>query len=268
MKIFDCFIFFDERDLVELRINILKDYVDYFVICEAKQNHRGVQKKLNFPLEKFDQIKEKIIYITLDSFPKFNSTWKRQDYQRNYLLNGLSKADSNDLILFSDADEIPNPKILKNLYKECYDKVGIFVQKFFYYKLNLNVPSYSEWEGTRATIKKNIKSFSWMRDKVKLKNLKYKFWRFDKYKRVYKVDNGGWHFSFLGDPKFIASKIKSYTHNELDKDEFTNLDKISQRIVNFKDPFDREKELVKIDIDSTFPDYILNNKEKFKDWIV
>ena len=268
MKIFDCFIFFDERDLVELRINILKDYVDYFVICEAKQNHRGVQKKLNFPLEKFDQIKEKIIYITLDSFPKFNSSWKRQDYQRNYLLNGLSKADSNDLILFSDADEIPNPKILKNLYKECYDKVGIFVQKFFYYKLNLNVPSYSEWEGTRATIKKNIKSFSWMRDKVKLKNLKYKFWRFDKYKRVYKVDNGGWHFSFLGDPKFIASKIKSYTHNELDKDEFTNLDKISQRIVNFKDPFDREKELIKIDIDSTFPDYILNNKEKFKDWIV
>ena len=268
MKIFDCFIFFDERDLVELRINILKDYVDYFVICEAKQNHRGVQKKLNFPLEKFDQIKEKIIYITLDSFPKFNSSWKRQDYQRNYLLNGLSKADSNDLILFSDADEIPNPKILKNLYKECYDKVGIFVQKFFYYKLNLNVPSYSEWEGTRATIKKNIKSFSWMRDKVKLKNLKYKFWRLDKYKRVYKVDNGGWHFSFLGDPKFIASKIKSYTHNELDKDEFTNLDKISQRIVNFKDPFDREKELIKIDIDSTFPDYILNNKEKFKDWIV
>ena len=268
MKIFDCFIFFDERDLVELRINILKDYVDYFVICEAKQNHRGLSKKLNFPLEKFDQIKEKIIYITVDSFPKFNSTWKRQDYQRNYLLNGLSKADSNDLILFSDADEIPNPKILKNLYNKCYDKVGIFAQKFFYYKLNLNVPSYSEWEGTRATVKKNIKSFSWLRDKVKLKNLKYKFWRFDKYKKVYKIDNGGWHFSFLGDAKFIASKIKSYTHDELDKEEFTNLDKISQRIVNFKDPFDREKELKKIDIDSTYPDYIINNKEKFKDWIL
>ena len=107
-----------------------------------------------------------------------------------------------------------------------------------------------------------------MRDKVKLKNLKYKFWRFDKYKKVFKIDNGGWHFSFLGDPKFIASKIKSYTHDELDKDEFTNLDKISQRIVNFKDPFDREKELKKIDIDSTYPDYIINNKEKFKDWIV
>ena len=103
----------DERDLAELRFNILKKYVDYFVICEAKQNHRGLPKKLNFPLEKFNQIKEKIIYITFDSFPKFNSTWKRQDYQRNYLLNGLSKADSNDLILFSDADEIPIPKTKK-----------------------------------------------------------------------------------------------------------------------------------------------------------
>ena len=268
MKIFDCFIFFDEKDLVELRINILKDHVDYFVICEAEQNHRGLEKKLNFPIEKFNHIKEKIIYITFDKFPKLNSTWKRQDYQRNYLFNGLTKADANDLILFSDADEIPNPKVLKNLNKECYDRVGIFVQKFFYYKLNLNVASYPEWEGTRATIKNNIKSFSWMRDKVKLKNLKYKFWRIDKYKKVHKIDNGGWHFSFLGDPKFIASKIKSYTHNEFDKEEFTNLDKISQRIINLRDPFDREQELIKIEIDSTYPDYILNNKEKFKDWIL
>ena len=77
MKIFDCFIFFDERDLAELRINILKDHLDYFVICEAKQNHRGLPIKLNFPLEKFNQIKEKIIYITFDSFPKFNSTWQK-----------------------------------------------------------------------------------------------------------------------------------------------------------------------------------------------
>ena len=268
MKIFDCFIFFDEKDLAELRINILKDYVDFFVICEAKQNHRGKPKKLNFPLEKFNYIKDKIIYITFDNFPDLNSTWKRQDYQRNYLINGLSDAKSNDLILFSDADEIPNPKTFKNLYKKCFDNVGIFIQKFFYYKLNLNVPSYSQWEGTKVTLKKNIKSFSWMRDKVKLKNLNYNFWRIDKYKNVYKINEGGWHFSFLGDPKFIASKIKSYTHDELDKEEFTDLDRINNRINNFQDPFDRKKQLIKIDIDSTYPDYILKNKERFKNWIV
>ena len=79
-----CFRFFDDSDLVELRINILKDYVDYFVICEAKQNHRGSTKKLNFPFEKFNHLREKIIYISFDNFPELNSTWERQDYQRNY----------------------------------------------------------------------------------------------------------------------------------------------------------------------------------------
>ena len=111
-KIFDCFIYFDEKDLAEIRINILKDYVDHFVICESKQNHRGEPKMLNFPLEKFKKIKDKIIYLTFDDFPKFETTWERQNYQRNYLINGLKKADKNDLILFSDADEIPNPSLL------------------------------------------------------------------------------------------------------------------------------------------------------------
>lgn len=268
MKIFDCFIFFDEKDLAELRINILKNYVDYFVVCEAKQNHRGQPKKLNFPIHKFKNIQDKIIYLTFDSFPKFNTTWERQNYQRNYLINGLSKANNNDIILFSDADEIPNPKILKKTFEDCNDKIGIFIQKFFYYKLNLNVPSYSEWEGTKVCMKKNLKSFSWMRDNVRIKNLKYKFWRIDKYKKIFKIYNGGWHFSFLGEPEFISSKIKSYTHNELDKEEFTNLKKISERIKNLKDPFDRNKKLVKIQLDSSFPDYILNNKEKYKNWIL
>ena len=107
-----------------------------------------------------------------------------------------------------------------------------------------------------------------MRDNVRIKNLKYKFWRIDKYKKIFKIYNGGWHFSFLGEPEFISSKIKSYTHNELDKEEFTNLKKISERIKNLKDPFDRNKKLVKIQLDSSFPDYILNNKEKYKNWIL
>ena len=268
MKIFDCFIYFDEKQLAELRINILNSYVDYFVICESKQNHRGLPKKLNFPLEKFENIKDKIIYLTFDSFPNLNTTWERQDFQRNYLLNGLKNADKNDLILFSDADEIPNPKLFKNLKKNCEDKIGIFIQKFFYYKLNLHVPSYSEWEGTKVCLKKNLKSFSWMRDKIKIKNLKYGFWRMDKYKKLFKIENGGWHFSFLGDAKFISSKIKSYTHNELDKEEFTNLEKINQRIENLIDPFDREKKLIKIQIDSSYPEHIANNKDKYKDIII
>ena len=268
MKIFDCFTYFDEEHLAEIRLNILKDHVDYFVICEAKENHKGISKKLNFPLEKFKNIKHKIIYIVLDKFPKLKTTWERQDYQRNYLINGLSKAVKNDLILFSDADEIPNPKIFKEYDKNYKDTVGIFIQKFFYYKLNLNVPSYSEWEGTRSCKKNRLKSFSWLRNKTKIKNLKYKFWRIDKYQNISKINSGGWHFSFLGNADFIASKIKSYVHNEYDKDKFTNLQKINLRIQNLIDPFDRDKKLVKVPLDSSFPDYIVDNKDKYKNLII
>ena len=268
MKVFDCFTYFDEKYLAELRLNILKDYVDYFVICEAKENHRGEPKKLNFPLEKFADIKQKIIYITLDKFPKLESTWARQNYQRNYLFNGLTSADKDDLILFSDADEIPNPKVLKEYSKINENKVGIFIQKFFYYKLNLNVPTYSSWEGTRSCQKKNLKSFSWLRDKTKIKNLQYGFWRIDKYKDISKIDNGGWHFSFLGSADFIASKIKSYVHSEYDKDDYTNLEKINFRIKNMIDPFDRHKDLVQVSIDSSYPDFIINNQDKYKELIL
>tara|TARA_B110000971_G_C19922094_1_gene459705 strand:- start:70 stop:876 length:807 start_codon:yes stop_codon:yes gene_type:complete len=268
MKIFDCFTYFDEKHLAEIRLNILKDYVDYFVICEAKENFKGVPKKLNFPLEKFKDIRHKIIYVILEKFPKLNSAWETQNYQRNYLINGLTNADKNDLILFSDADEIPNPKILQEYNRNYEDNVGIFIQKFFYYKLNLNVPSYSEWEGTRSCKKKNLRSFGWLRNETKIKNLKYGFWRIDKYKNIAKIVNGGWHFSFLGNADFIASKIKSYAHSEYDKEEYTNLDKINLRIKNMIDPFDRNKKLLKISIDSSYPDYIINNQDRYKDLIL
>ena len=104
-------------------------------------------------------------------------------------------------------------------------------------------------------------------DKIRLKNLNYGFWRFDKYKNIYKILNGGWHFSFLGNPEMISSKIKSYTHLEYDKNEFTDIEKIKKRILELRDPYDREKKLVKVEINKNFPDYIKNNKEYLKDLI-
>ena len=106
-----------------------------------------------------------------------------------------------------------------------------------------------------------------MRNKIRLKNLNYGFWRFDKYKNIYKILNGGWHFSFLGNPEMISSKIKSYTHLEYDKNEFTDIEKIKKRILELRDPYDREKKLIKVEINKNFPDYIENNKEYLKDLI-
>ena len=266
-RIFDCFTFFNEKKLLNIRFNILNKFVDYFVICESKFDHRGEKKLLNFNINDYNKFKEKIIYLVLDDFPKFETTWERQDYQRDYLINGLSNSKSEDIILFSDVDEIPNLENNLELIFSNSDKIGIFNQEVFYYKLNLKVLDYNQWEGTRVLKKKNLKTFSWLRNKVRLKNLKYGFWRFDKYKNIYKIFNGGWHFSFLGNPEIISSKIKSYTHLEYDKDEFTDVEKIKKRILELKDPYDRGKKLTKVEINEDFPDYIKNNQENLKDII-
>ncbi len=266
MKIFDCFTYLNEDHLLDLRFNILNDYVDFFVICEAKEDHRGKPKKLNFKINDFLKFKSKIIYLVIDRFENCKRTWDKQNYQRNYLINGLDNAKSDDLILFSDVDEIPNLREFGDISDNNF--IGIFDQKVFYYKLNLQVLDYIQWEGTRVCKKKELKSFSWLRDKVRLKNLKYPFWRFDKFKRVYKIENGGWHFSFLGSPEFISSKIKSYVHEEYDLEKFTNIDNIDEKIKNLIDPFNRNKKLKKVDLNNEYPKYIIENKEKFTDLIL
>jgi len=268
MKIYDCFTYFNEDHLIDLRLNILNDFVDYFVICEAKEDHRGKKKELNFPHKKFIKFQKKIIYITFDKFENCQRTWDRQNYQRNYLSKGIIHAEEDDIIMFSDVDEIPNPEKIKYYLEKDSEKIGIFDQKVFYYKLNLKVSDYQQWEGTRICKKKNLKSFSWLRDNVRLKNLKYGFWRINKYKKISKIENGGWHFSFLGNASFISSKIKSYVHNEYDIDKFTSLDEINYRIANHIDPYYRKKKLVKISIDQSYPDYIVLNQDKYKDLII
>ena len=265
MKIYDCVTYLNEDHLLDLRFNILNNYVDYFVICEAKEDHRGNQKKLNFNLDNFSKFKKKIIYLVIDNFKECKRTWDRQNYQRNYLLNGLNDSKPEDVIMFSDVDEIPN---LENLEKKIPENsVGIFDQKVFYYKLNLQVMNYIQWEGTRICRRKNLKSFTWLRDNVRLKNLRYGFWRFDKFRKIYKIVNGGWHFSFLGSPEFISSKIKSYVHSEYDLKLFTDLGNIKDNIEKQIDPFKRNKELRKIELNENFPKYILENKDKLSDLI-
>jgi len=259
-KVYDCITFFNEIDLLKLRLNILDNVVDYFVICESEYDHRGKKKKIFYNESDFAKFKKKIIFLNLKKFPSFTTTWERQDFQRNFLINGLKNAKNDDIILFSDVDEIPNLENNEKIILNNLDKIGIFNQKVYYYKLNLRVEDYKKWEGTRILRKKNLKSFSWLRANIRLKNLRYKFWRIDKFKNIYEILDGGWHFSFLGDVETISSKIKSYTHSEFDKKKFTDLDKINERIINMKDPYDRQKKLIKTLIDSSYPEYIFKNQ--------
>ena len=133
-KIIDCITFFDNNFIFELRYNILKEYVDYFVICESKYDHRNNIKKLNFNTKIYNP--DKIKYLVLEKpFPKNTNSWENQAIQREFLLEHLSNVDPNDYIFFSDPDEIPDPKIFKNF--DLKKKYGIFLQKCFNYKFNL-----------------------------------------------------------------------------------------------------------------------------------
>ena len=135
MKIFDCFSYWDEDLLLKLRLNILSDYVDYFVIVEGNKTWQNNPKKLRFDLKKFEIFKDKIIYVPVDDMPDGNNPYSRENFQRNCINRGLIDADDNDLIIISDLDEIPNPKKIKLFKQEM--RYAVFKQLHFYYKLNL-----------------------------------------------------------------------------------------------------------------------------------
>ena len=165
--------------------------------------------------------------------------------------------------MISDIDEIPNPKIIKNFKLE--NIYGCFMQMNLQKKINLLNKDVKEWPGTKICQKKNLRSPQWLRN-IKIK--KRPFWKFFKPRQPQLIYNGGWHFSFLKNSKNISKKIKSFVHQELNQEKFTNIENIEKRINENKDIFDRNYNYVKVIIDENFPDYILNNKEKFKDWII
>ncbi len=268
MAIFDCFQYFNEEHIVDLRFNILNEFVDSFVIVESTVNHQGNPKKLHFDINKYKKFKSKIIYIVVDDTPEkikkphIGGESLVEQHQRNSIGKGLKDCHDNDLIILSDVDEIPDLKKLKLFDGSRY---AVFSQKMFMYKLNLLNLNENNWHGSKICLKKNFKSAQWLRD---LKFKKYPFWRIDKRKNLQIIENGGWHFSFLQNPESISKKIKGYAHGEFNKDHLTKEDNIRLKIEKGEDIFERGYRIKKIQIDSTFPKYIVENKDKLKEWIV
>lgn len=266
-KIYDCVTFFNENFQVNLRFNILYKYVDKFVVCESKFDHKGNPKKLNFRIEQFDKFKDKIIYFVLENqFPDISDPWKTQAYQREFMLKSLNEANPDDYIFFSDPDEIPNPDILANF--ELKKKYGIFLQNCYNYKFNLYNPYESPWEGTRVAKKKNLKSIDFMRQKVKIRNLRYNFFRFDKEKSIQVFKEAGWHFNNIMSPYDISKKLKTFAHTEFNKEEFSSPKIIESKILKKIDLFNRGHQYKMVNMDSSFPEFLLKNYNTYKDFIL
>ena len=295
MKIFDCFMYFDEDLVLDLRLNTLNNAVDYFVIVESIYTHRGEKRDLKFDIKKYSKFKDKIIYCIYDLEPKgidvvnnednesiksikyiFNAG-KRENGQRNYISSGLINAKDDDVIMISDVDEIPN--LININFNKMIDKIYLFKQDMFYYKFNLQIPNF-KWVGTKACKKKNLISPQWLRN---VKDRKYPFYRLDtlfsetKYTNVEIIESGGWHFSNIKTAKQIEHKLKSYLHHrEFDLEPLT-ISEIEKIIKNKKAIYDLKvdkkinkigngSELVKFDLDK-LPKFLNDNKNLYSNWL-
>ena len=265
-KIIDCITFFDNTLMFNLRFNILKNHVDFFVICESEYDHRNKKKKLNFDSNFLND--EKIKYFVLKKpFPSGLNIWKNQAIQREFLLESVkSIAQDEDYIFFSDPDEIPEPKLLTNF--KLKKKYGIFFQKCFNFKFNLFNPYETPWEGTRVCKSKNLKSIDFMRQKVRSKNLDYNFLRFDKEKSIEIINNGGWHFNNILEPEEISLKLRTFAHSEFSEKKYSDVEIIKSKIKKGVDLFQRGHKYEQVKLDDTFPEYLTFNYDRYKNYIL
>lgn len=282
MIIYDAFLFFNELDLLDIRLNLLNDVVDKFVIVESTVTFSGKPKKLfyNENKDKFDKFKDKIIHIIVDDTPedfyniKFRDNpstkkeifknkiinylnessgwgrhekqWGREIYQRESILNGLIDCDDNDMIILSDVDEIPNPieiQSIKNKESNVYE----FKQNMFYYYINI------------------LKETGWSGPKIApwsiLKDNSLNILRQNKLTKTV-INNGGWHLSFMGGESRIKDKIEAYAHQEFNNDYIKN--NILNNINSNSDIFFRGSGFKQIDIKSEYPEKMIDIiKEKY-----
>tara|TARA_X000000950_G_scaffold287016_1_gene397675 strand:- start:1748 stop:2608 length:861 start_codon:yes stop_codon:yes gene_type:complete len=284
--------YYDEDLVLDIRLNTLNKYVSFFVICEANFNHNGTKRDFRFNIENFSKFKEKIIYIPLEQQPLNLKTIKEEDskllknskildnallrenFQRNYLGKEIEKFNDNDLILISDLDEIPN---LENFtYKA---KITFFEQKMFYYKLNLLQENFI-WHGSRISKKKHLIDPQWIRN---IKSKKYPLWKLNilfsktKYNNINFIKDGGWHFTNIKSAEEIDNKFKNYLHHLEYEESGLKVDDVRKIISEKKIIYDHSADkrnnkwnsqinLIK-EADTHLPDYIVNNKAKFKSWI-
>lgn len=268
-KVFDTFLYYDEDLMLDLRLNILDKYIDYFVIIESNYDFNGNFKGFNFDIKKFYKFKNKIIYRKLDLRNQIhlikNNGWYVHNTSRNEIMKHLKSANNEDFIIHSDIDEIPN---LQNInFSKLENKIYVFEQKIFYFKFNLQDTSHL-WSKAKMCKRKLIKSFSNLRW---LKGKKYNFYRIDiLFKRNHSlivdiIKDGGWHFTYIKPLEDIQKKLKSVVEKEHVN---YSLDYIKSQInknINFL-----HRDLTKLkkkDISSDFPEYLFRNKEKYIDFL-
>lgn len=238
MKIVDCFLFYNEIDMLNYRLNVLNDVVDYFIIVESNYTFIGKEKKLYLEENKhiYEKFKDKIIHFIVNDipykFPNINYSeyeqWENEYHQRNSIHSALTQISLNneDAIIISDVDEIFDPMILQKI-KEGKIHFDCHSLELDFYYYNLNSKQNAKWKHPKIISYYKYKELNLSCNDIRMSDRPV-------------IENAGWHLSYFGDAKFIKNKIENFSHQELNLDTFTDVNKIKERIENGKDLYDRD----------------------------
>ena len=273
--IYDCIPFFNELDILKLRMQILTPYVDKFILEESTVTFSGEPKEMVFAKHRdmFAEFADKIVYIAVDNSPLNGvTTHERDKFQKNQLIRGLAGCKPDDIIIFSDVDEIPNPKALVRI-TENFDTAKIYhlAQRMFYCFLNME-----EMSGNLLSITgefRDVEQRQWLGTKIcSFENLPDEGIVYlrevspDDVRSV-RVADGGWHFGYMGGngerdvAKRIGIKVQAAAHQEYNKSRYLN--EAVDRLLCGEDIFDRDCRFVRVPIDETYPEYLRDHQDEY-----
>lgn len=273
--IYDCIPFFNELDILKLRMKIMSPYVDKFVLEESTLTFSGEPKEMIFAKHRdmFAEFDDKIVYVAVDNSPTTGATThERDNFQKNQLIRGLSDCRPDDIIIFSDVDEIPNPKVLTKIIHD-FDPTKIYhlAQRMFYCFLNMeeisgNLLSITgEFEGVerKQWLGTKICSFANLPEEgiVFLREIS------PKDPRSVRVADGGWHFGYMGGDgersvaKRIGIKVQAAAHQEYNKSRYLN--EAVDRLLCGEDIFDRNAKFIRVPIDESYPEYLQKHRDEY-----
>lgn len=253
IMIYDAFLFYNELEVLDIRLNTLDNVIDKFVLVEGTVTHTNKQKPLYYSgnKSKFKKFHKKIIHIVVKDSPNVSLPWIIERFQFEAAMRGLRDCRPNDVILHGPVDEIPRPeKILE--WKDKNGKIKSFKQELCLYFLNY-IRDGGDNLGTRMFKFKDLKLF---------KNI-----YFTRYlPSDVEISDGGWHFSYIGGVKKIQQKLSAFAHQEFNNDKYNTPEKIQLSILEGRDPFGLGWKFKVVDV-SFLPKYVVENQSKFKDLI-
>jgi hypothetical protein len=269
MKIYDCFPFYNELDLLDIRLEELYDHVDHFVLVESNTTFTNLSKPFYFEdnKERYAKYLDKIIHIKVEDMPRSNDAWTNEIFQRNCINRGIVDADDNDIIVVTDLDELVRPITIDSLRTDEEIQIWGLRMPLFNFKINYMLVTsdyYSVW-GMAARKGVMMPAEDLRRQRFSLQQFGYNY----RDNAVRLVEHAGWHFTYLGSTDFARTKIQSFAHTETNVPEIMDQLDVDRSIANGDGIYHHAGyRFTPVELNEYFPATVVNNPEKYTDFII